>query len=78
MKSVLFAGILCALPVFAQEKSAYQIAQEAAWKKHPTLALGATAPDFNLAPNFHLAMGPTCRIVWSTPLPICEASACGG
>ena len=36
------------LPARGQEKSAYQIAQEAGWKLHPTLTIGSAAPDFNL------------------------------
>ena len=58
MKKVLFAlaGVFAA---FAQEregaappagaKSAYQLEMERQWKLHPTLAIGAQAPDFNLA-----------------------------
>jgi peroxiredoxin len=47
---LLFSAFACILlsSAQAQERSAYQIAQEAAWKKHPTLALGAQAPDFSL------------------------------
>ena len=39
---------LLAPTLVGQEKSAYQIAQEAAWRKYPTLAIGTAAPDFNL------------------------------
>ncbi len=59
MKAAFAAGLtLLASSSFAQErdqppapgaaKSAYQIEMEKQWKAHPTLAIGAQAPDFSL------------------------------
>src|SRR5207249_6575054 len=53
----LILGLLSSVALLAQEparpqqgkeKSAYQQEMEKQWKLHPTLAIGAAAPDFNL------------------------------
>ena len=49
IKFILAAsGLLLASQASGQQKSAYQLAQEAGFRLHPTLAIGSPAPDFNL------------------------------